>query len=98
MKTSEQMAEEYGASPQEKDAFLAGYQAATNSSKTAGGEMNEQDKQFLACLCVWLDWNIYQSIKSLDSCGWNTKHKSLEDMQLEAKELVEKFSFPAKDK
>ena len=31
MKTPEQMAEEYGASPHEKDAFLAGYQAAMNS-------------------------------------------------------------------
>lgn len=60
--------------------------------------MNEQDKQFLACLCVWLDWNIYQSIKTLDNSEWSTKHKSLEDMQLEAKELVEKFSTPPEDK
>lgn len=28
MKTPEEMAEEYGASPHEKDAYLAGYQAA----------------------------------------------------------------------
>ena len=27
--------------------------------------MNEQDKQFLACLCVWLDWNIYQSARAV---------------------------------
>lgn len=60
--------------------------------------MNEQDKQFLACLCVWLDWNIYQSIKTLDNSEWSTKHKSLEDMQIEAKELVEKFSALPEDK
>ena len=32
-KTPEEMAEEYGASPHEKDAFLAGYKAAMNENK-----------------------------------------------------------------
>lgn len=59
--------------------------------------MNEQDKQFLACLCVWLDWNIYQSINSLKD-DWNFTTKSFEAMQIEAKELVEKFSAPPEDK
>ena len=59
--------------------------------------MNEQDKQFLACLCVWLDWNIYQSINSLKD-DWNFTTKSFEAMQIEAKELVQKFSTPPENK
>lgn len=59
--------------------------------------MNEQDKQFLACLCVWLDWNIYQSINSFKD-DWNFTTKSFEAMQIEAKELVEKFSALPEDK
>lgn len=53
--------------------------------------MNKQDKQFLACLCVWLDWNIYQSLKAVNA-EWNDSTKSFEDIRLEAKELVEEFS------
>ena len=54
--------------------------------------MNEQDKQFLACLCVWLDWNIYQSVKTLEECGWDPRRKSFEEMRSEAQELVKEFS------
>lgn len=35
MKTPEQMADEYGASPHEKDAFLAGYKAAQEHAHAA---------------------------------------------------------------
>ena len=54
--------------------------------------MNEQDKQFLACLCVWLDWSIYQSVQSVDSKY--PDDKSFEKIRLQAKELVEEFSKP----
>ena len=58
--------------------------------------MNEQDKQFLACLCVWLDWNIYRSARAVsDQC--NDSEKSFEEMRVEAKELVEEFSKPPKE-
>lgn len=53
--------------------------------------MNEQDKQFLACLFVWLDWNIYQSVKSMDS-EYSGGTKSFESMRLDAEELVEEFT------
>ena len=59
--------------------------------------MNEQDKQFLACLCVWLDWNVYQSVNSLKD-DYNFTTKSFEAMRLEAKELVEQFSKPPDEK
>ena len=52
--------------------------------------MNEQDKQFLACLCVWLDWNIYQTVKTINA-DFPSK-KSFEEMRLEAQELVKEFS------
>ena len=39
-KTPEQMAEEYGASPQEKDAFLAGYQAAKDNQEYLMNEIS----------------------------------------------------------
>jgi len=39
MKTPEQMAEEYGASPYEKDAYLAGYQAAKDQVADASKVM-----------------------------------------------------------
>ena len=58
--------------------------------------MNEQDKQFLACLCVWLDWNIYQSVKTMGD-EWSSGTKSFEEMRLEAKELVEQFSKPPEE-
>jgi hypothetical protein len=58
--------------------------------------MNEQDKQFLACLCVWLDWNIYRSIEAVVSHDFENT-KSFEEMRLEAKELVDEFSKPPKD-
>jgi hypothetical protein len=57
--------------------------------------MNEQDKQFLACLCVWLDWNIYQSLRAANK-DWDDSGKSFEEMRVEAKELVEEFSNPPK--
>jgi len=59
--------------------------------------MNEQDKQFLACLCVWLDWNIYQSARAV-RYQWNDSEKSFEEMRLEAKKLVEEFNKPPKEK
>lgn len=55
--------------------------------------MNDQDKQFLACLCVWLDWNIYQSVKTMEH-DLTFGEKSFEEMRLEAKELVAEFSKP----
>lgn len=58
--------------------------------------MGEQDKQFLACLCVWLDWNIYQSVKTMGD-DWSNGKKSFEEMRLEAKELVEEFSKPPEE-
>lgn len=58
--------------------------------------MNEQDKQFLACLCVWLDWNIYRSIAAVVKYEYDHA-KSFEEMRLEAKELVDEFSKPPKD-
>ena len=57
--------------------------------------MNEQDKQFLACLCVWLDWSIYQSVQSVNSeCP---DDRSFEKIRLQAKELVEEFSKPPEE-
>lgn len=53
--------------------------------------MNAEDKQFLACMLVWLDWNIYQSVKCMDS-EYSGGVKSFEMMRLEAKELVEEFT------
>jgi len=47
MKTPEQMADEYGASPHEKDAFLAGYQAAKDEYKIAIDTYNDVAKQML---------------------------------------------------
>jgi hypothetical protein len=58
--------------------------------------MNEQDKQFLACLCVWLDWNIYQSLRAANK-DWDDSEKSFEEMRLDAKKLVEEFSKPSKE-
>tara|TARA_R110000868_G_scaffold190380_1_gene434026 strand:- start:6930 stop:7106 length:177 start_codon:yes stop_codon:yes gene_type:complete len=58
--------------------------------------MNEQDKQFLACLCVWLDWSIYQSVQSVDSTC--PDDRSFEMIRLQAKELVKEFSKPVEDK
>ena len=58
--------------------------------------MNEQDKQFLACLCVWLDWSIYQSVQSVD--GKYPHDKSFKKIRLQAKELVKEFSKPVEDK
>lgn len=55
------------------------------------------DKQFLACLFVWLDWNIYQSVKTM-SDDWSSSTKSFEEMRLEAKELVEEFTKPMEEK
>jgi len=58
--------------------------------------MNEQDKQFLACLCVWLDWSIYQSVQSVDSKI--PDDRSFEKIRFQAKELVKEFSKPVEDK
>jgi len=60
--------------------------------------MNEQDKQFLACLCVWLDWNIYKSLRAANK-DWidEDDEKSFEEIRLEAKELVKEFSKPPKE-
>jgi len=58
--------------------------------------MNEQDKQFLACLCVWLDWNIYQSLRAANK-DWDDSKMSFEEIRLAANELVEKFSKPLKE-
>ena len=57
--------------------------------------MNEQDKQFLACLCVWLDWSIYQSVESISSKY--PDDRSFEKIRQQAKELVEEFSKPVED-
>ena len=58
--------------------------------------MNEQDKQFLACLCVWLDWNIYRSLKAVNK-DCEDHEKSFAEMRLEAKELVKEFNKPVED-
>jgi hypothetical protein len=58
--------------------------------------MSEQDKQFLACLCVWLDWNIYKSLRAANK-DWEDDDKSFEKMRVEAEELVEEFSKPLKE-
>lgn len=58
--------------------------------------MSQQDKEFLAFLFVWLDWNIYQSVKCMDS-EYSGGSKSFEKMRLEAKELVEEFTKPKEE-
>ena len=58
--------------------------------------MNEQDKQFLACLCVWLDWNIYQSLKVVNK-DCEDHETSFAEMRLKAKELVKEFNKPVED-
>ena len=54
--------------------------------------MNEQDKQFLACLCVWLDWSIYQSVKSMNNDF--PDDRPFEKIRLEASKLVKEFTKP----
>jgi hypothetical protein len=54
--------------------------------------MNEQDKQFLACLCVWLDWSMYQSVATISN--EYPDDRSFEKIRQQAKELVEEFSKP----
>lgn len=58
--------------------------------------MSEQDKQFLACLCVWLDWSIYQSVQSINSMY--PDDISFEKIRLQAKELVKEFGKPVEEK
>ncbi len=71
-------------------------EAAKDQLADVSNVMNDQDKQFLACLCVWLDWSAYQSVNSIKD-DWNFTTKSFKTMRLEAKELVEQFSKPPEE-
>lgn len=54
--------------------------------------MNEQDKEFLAFLGVWLDWQIFKTMEAFHD-RWE-KTKSFEEMKAEAKELIKEFTSP----
>lgn len=53
-------------------------------------KMTKEDKEFLAFLFVWLDWQIYQSIGS-QSPDFESRYKTVEDFKEQAVEIVKEF-------